>query len=192
MEDVELGVLRLLTAEAHISLPVRRDCVARYVTLSITHRARYALRGHRRFVDDRVGTPESNVIRVVSAALLKAFPVFTATQFAPSCQPNCAQLRTASTRAPLGKSVLLIRLRGALRQLSSLVRGMLVAERGYLTSAVAPASSNFPLTSLASSLATPSLIRAGADSTNSLASRKPREVISRTALMTFILLGPIS
>ena len=113
MEDVEPGVLRFLAAEAHIGLPVHRDCVTRHVTLSVTRRARDALHGHRRFINDRIGTSESNVIRIGSAALLKTFPVFTATQFAPSCLPNCAQLGTASTRAPLGKSVLLIRLRGA-------------------------------------------------------------------------------
>jgi len=85
MKNVVLGLLRFLASEAHIGRPVSRYCVARYVTLSITYRARDAFHGHWRFVDDRIGTPESNVTRVASAALLKAFPVFTATQFAPSC-----------------------------------------------------------------------------------------------------------
>src|SRR3989442_8675563 len=60
----------------------------------------------------------------------------------------------------------------------------------YLTSTVAPASTNFFWMAAASSLLTPSLIGLGAPSTKSLASFKPRLVTSRTALMTLILLGP--
>src|SRR5438445_13643789 len=62
----------------------------------------------------------------------------------------------------------------------------------YLTSTLAPASSNFFLIAAASSLFTPSLTVFGAPSTRSLASFKPRLVTSRTALMTLILLPPTS
>src|SRR5512145_942014 len=55
------------------------------------------------------------------------------------------------------------------------------AGRGYLTSTLAPASSNFFLIVAASSFDTPSLIGLGADSTRSLASLRPRLVTSRTA-----------
>src|SRR5947199_6592260 len=60
----------------------------------------------------------------------------------------------------------------------------------YLTSTVAPASTNFFWMAAASSLLTPSLIGLGAPSTRSLASFRPRLVTSRTALMTLILLAP--
>src|SRR5882724_981508 len=63
---------------------------------------------------------------------------------------------------------------------------------GYLTSTFAPAASSFFLMSSASSLPMPSLIAFGAPSTRSLASFKPRAVISRTALMTLILFAPAS
>src|SRR5437016_2924230 len=62
----------------------------------------------------------------------------------------------------------------------------------YLTSTLAPASSNFFLIAAASSLFTPSLIGLGAPSTRSLASFRPKLVTSRTALMTLILLAPTS
>ena len=62
----------------------------------------------------------------------------------------------------------------------------------YLRSICAPASSNFALISSASSLETASLIVAGADSTNSLASLRPRLVTSLTVLMTLIFLSPIA
>src|SRR5258708_7267564 len=62
----------------------------------------------------------------------------------------------------------------------------------YLTSTLAPTSSNFFLMVAASSLLTPSLTVFGAPSTRSLASFKPRLVTSRTALMTLILLPPTS
>src|SRR5436309_4402095 len=61
---------------------------------------------------------------------------------------------------------------------------------GYLISTVAPASANFFLMFSASSFDTPSLTGFGAPSTRSLASFNPRLVISRTALMTPILLPP--
>src|SRR5215203_4022205 len=60
----------------------------------------------------------------------------------------------------------------------------------YLISIVAPASSNFFLIVAASSLETASLMVAGADSTRSLASLRPRLVTSRTALMTLIFFSP--
>src|SRR6266851_3506250 len=60
----------------------------------------------------------------------------------------------------------------------------------YLTSTVAPASTNFFWIAAASSLLTPSLTGLGAPSTRSLASLRPRLVTSRTALMTLILLAP--
>src|SRR5215813_1713263 len=60
----------------------------------------------------------------------------------------------------------------------------------YLISTVAPASVNFFLIVSASSLFTPSLTGFGAPSTRSFASFKPRLVISRTTLMTPILLPP--
>src|ERR1700720_1688068 len=62
----------------------------------------------------------------------------------------------------------------------------------YLTSTLAPASSNFFLIVAASSLLTPSFTVFGAPSTRSLASFSPRLVTSRTALMTLILLPPTS
>src|SRR5437660_6437451 len=60
----------------------------------------------------------------------------------------------------------------------------------YLTSTVAPASTNFFWIAAASSLLTPSLIGLGAPSTRSLASFSPRLVTSRTALITLILFAP--
>ncbi len=67
---------------------------------------------------------------------------------------------------------------------------LFLVARAHLISMVAPASSNFFLTAAASSLETPSLTVAGADSTRSLASLRPRLVTSRTALMTLIFLSP--
>src|SRR6266436_1550817 len=64
--------------------------------------------------------------------------------------------------------------------------------RHYLISTLAPASSNFFLMAVASSLFTPSLTVLGAPSTRSFASLRPRLVTSRTALMTLILLPPTS
>src|SRR6266852_4216359 len=60
----------------------------------------------------------------------------------------------------------------------------------YLTSTVAPTSSNFFLMLAASSLETPSLTTFGAPSTRSLASFRPRLVTSRTTLITLIFLSP--
>src|SRR5690606_10568334 len=60
----------------------------------------------------------------------------------------------------------------------------------HLTSTVAPASSSCFLSSAACSLFTPSLIGLGAPSTRSLASLRPRPVISRTTLMTWIFWAP--
>jgi hypothetical protein len=62
----------------------------------------------------------------------------------------------------------------------------------YLSVTVAPASSSFFLSSSPSSLETPSLRTAGAPSTRSLASLRPRPVASRTALITATLLAPKS
>src|SRR5262245_38571783 len=62
----------------------------------------------------------------------------------------------------------------------------------YLTSTLAPASSNFFLIWAASSFETPSLIVFGAPSTRSLASLRPRLVTSRTTLIVLILLPPAS
>src|SRR3954462_14595189 len=62
----------------------------------------------------------------------------------------------------------------------------------YLTSTLAPTSSNFFLMVAASSLLTPSLTGLGAASTRSLASFRPRLVTSRTTLITLILLAPTS
>src|SRR5204862_7090324 len=62
----------------------------------------------------------------------------------------------------------------------------------YLTSTFAPTSSNFFLIAAASSLFTPSLIGFGALSTRSFASFSPSAVISRTTLITLILLPPTS
>src|ERR1700686_3688244 len=70
--------------------------------------------------------------------------------------------------------------RGQLRTNSFLRRP---GARRYLTSTLAPASSNFFLIEAASSLFTPSLIGLGAPSTRSLASFKPKLVTSRTALI---------
>src|SRR5205807_2736743 len=62
--------------------------------------------------------------------------------------------------------------------------------RRYLISAVAPASFSLAAMLSASSLLTFSLTGLGAASTRSLASFRPRPVISRTALITLILLSP--
>src|SRR5690348_13177427 len=61
---------------------------------------------------------------------------------------------------------------------------------GYLTSTVAPASSSCFLILAASSCVTPSLTGLGAPSTRSLASLRPRPVIARTTLITWIFLSP--
>src|SRR3989304_3083437 len=63
---------------------------------------------------------------------------------------------------------------------------------GYCSSTVAPASLSFFAASSASALEMPSLTFVGADSTRSLASFSPRVVTSRTALITLILLAPMS
>ena len=60
----------------------------------------------------------------------------------------------------------------------------------YLRVTEAPASSNLALSSSASAAATPSLITFGAPSTSSLASLRPRPVISRTTLITPTFLSP--
>ncbi|ELA09433.1 50S ribosomal protein L7/L12 [Moraxella macacae 0408225] len=62
--------------------------------------------------------------------------------------------------------------------------------QNYFNSTVAPASSNFFFNSSASALFTPSLTFCGAPSTKSLASFKPKPVISRTALITATFLSP--
>mmetsp|Transcript_17611 Transcript_17611/g.21088 ORF Transcript_17611/g.21088 Transcript_17611/m.21088 type:complete len:319 (-) Transcript_17611:402-1358(-) len=72
---------------------------------------------------------------------------------------------------------------------TTLMRG----QKRYLSSTVAPASSNFFLISSASAFATPSLIGFGAPSTSSLASFRPRPpTTSRTTLITLIFLAPAS
>ena len=60
----------------------------------------------------------------------------------------------------------------------------------YFNSTLAPAASSFFLNSSASFLATPPFISFGAASTKSLASFKPKPVIARTSLITFIFLSP--
>src|SRR3954451_13153178 len=60
----------------------------------------------------------------------------------------------------------------------------------YLTSTVAPASSSCALIESASSWATPSLTACGAESTRSFASLRPRPVIARTTLITWIFCWP--
>lgn len=62
----------------------------------------------------------------------------------------------------------------------------------YFNVTLAPTSSNLALIDSASSLATPSLSTFGAPSTASLASFKPRPVISRTTLITLIFSAPAS
>src|SRR5215217_3036680 len=64
------------------------------------------------------------------------------------------------------------------------------APENYLTSTEAPASSSWPLIWSASSWATPSLTAFGAESTRSFASFRPRPVIARTTLITWIFLSP--
>lgn len=59
-----------------------------------------------------------------------------------------------------------------------------------MISTCAPASSNSFLSASASAFATPSFKVAGADSTKSLASFKPKPVAPRTALITATLLAP--
>src|SRR5690606_15871857 len=65
-------------------------------------------------------------------------------------------------------------------------------KRSYLSSTLAPASSSFFLASSAPALSRPSLTGLGAPSTRSLASFRPRPVISRTALITETLFEPTS
>src|SRR5215217_8545653 len=60
----------------------------------------------------------------------------------------------------------------------------------YLTSTEAPASSSCALIESASSCATPSLTGLGAPSTRSFASFRPRPVIARTTLITWIFWPP--
>src|SRR5262249_3616617 len=60
----------------------------------------------------------------------------------------------------------------------------------YLTSTLAPASSSCALIESASSRLTPSLTGPGAPSTRSFASLRPRLVIARTTLITWIFLSP--
>src|ERR1700761_9167332 len=60
----------------------------------------------------------------------------------------------------------------------------------YLSSTVAPASVSFFFISSASALEMPSFTVLGAASTRSFASLRPRPVISRIALMTWILFAP--
>src|SRR4051812_20829112 len=62
----------------------------------------------------------------------------------------------------------------------------------HFTSAAAPCSSSFALIAAASSFETPDFTVCGAPSTMSLASFRPRPVISRTTLMTWIFLAPAS
>src|SRR6476646_2881983 len=62
--------------------------------------------------------------------------------------------------------------------------------RSYLTSTEAPASSSCALIVSASSRLTPSLTAFGAPSTRSLASFRPRPVIARTTLITWIFWPP--
>src|SRR5262252_1464102 len=62
----------------------------------------------------------------------------------------------------------------------------------HLISTVAPAASSSFLNFAVSSLFTPSLTVAGADSTRSLASFRPRPVIARTALMTSTFFSPVA
>ena len=62
----------------------------------------------------------------------------------------------------------------------------------YFNSTLAPAPSNVAFIFSASSLATASLTVFGADSTNALASPRPKPVISFTALITANLFAPTS
>src|SRR5207248_10077614 len=64
------------------------------------------------------------------------------------------------------------------------------ARFGYFSSTLAPASSSWALIDSASSLAAPSFTGFGAPSTRSLASFRPRPVIARTTLITWIFLSP--
>src|SRR5262249_55390144 len=60
----------------------------------------------------------------------------------------------------------------------------------YFSSTLAPSASSLALSFSASAFGTASLTGLGAASTRSLASLRPRPVISRTALMTLIFLSP--
>ena len=62
----------------------------------------------------------------------------------------------------------------------------------YLRVTLAPSASSLVLISSASALEAPSLTIFGAPSTTSLASLRPKPVISRTTLITLTLLGPTS
>src|SRR5690606_8093202 len=62
--------------------------------------------------------------------------------------------------------------------------------QNYFNSTSAPASSNLALAASASAFDKPSLTALGAASTKSLASFKPKPVISRTALITLTFLSP--
>jgi len=76
--------------------------------------------------------------------------------------------------------------------MKKLVEAGAKVELNYLSSTLAPASTSFFIAASASALEMPSLTFFGAPSTRSLASFKPRPVISRTALMTETLAAPAS
>ena len=79
------------------------------------------------------------------------------------------------------------------RSIGLQVRSSVSSEAGvvdYLISTTAPASTSFFLMASDSSFETPALTSFGAPSTMSLASFRPRFVISRIALITPILLAP--
>src|SRR5437773_3967155 len=112
----------------------------------------------------------------------------TAKQFA-GCQIHCDQVRALfPVILILANAVPLVKRR--CRELAGDRNRLPYLSLTYLTSTVAPASTNFFLMVSASSLLTPSLIGLGAPSTKSLASFRPRLVTSRTALITLILLAP--
>src|SRR5450432_4000256 len=67
-----------------------------------------------------------------------------------------------------------------------------IGNNHYLIAALAPAASSFVLIVSASAFGMPSLTVEGAPSTRSLASFKPKPVISRMTLMTPTLLAPNS
>src|ERR1700710_617034 len=107
----------------------------------------------------------------------RAGPCSSIVWFSSTCGQACSRASRKS------RNVLLQALLQILRSVAPLAAG-------YLISMVADRKSNFFLIASASSLVTASLMVAGADSTRSVVSLRPRLVTSRTALMTLIFFSP--
>jgi hypothetical protein len=116
--------------------------------------------------------------RLLGDALAERVPWFhTGDDAACADFLRCAQRLRAAPAAPISS---------ALSQLFGRPSSKGPRSFSYLTSTVAPTSSSCALIESASSCGTPSLTGFGAPSTRSLASLRPRPVIARTTLITWI------